>query len=298
MITTAVSPTLTIGGSSASASASATSGAAVASSAPNLTCTQVYTNSRGVSYLILCNTNYGGTIISTQPAKHKRATADDALLNCLQDCDYMSDCVATSYDSTTTTCTFFSSVGTPYSAESVDFAMVDNTTASSTGSTSTSSSGSTVSTAASTDSSVSSTTYAVAGGSAAGQGLQTSLLTASTTYSTKATDSVYTSSNASTTVTSTSTATTATALSTGAYTDWTTYVGNGVNMGNWLEIEQSNNQYFWNLHAPNASDEWTWCETLGSECGTVLEDHYATAVTTKDIDTLASVGQCFRCGKK
>lgn len=140
-------------------------------------------------------------------------------------------------------------------------------------------------------SSTDSTTYAVAGGSAAGQGLNTALNTASTTYSTEHTASagVYTYHNASTTYTSTSSAT-ATSLSTGEFTDWTVFVGNGANLGNWFEIEYSNDEYFWDLYAPNASDEWTFCEYLGKACGTILTDHYGTYITTESIDKLASVG--------
>jgi len=72
--------------------------------------------------------------------------------------------------------------------------------------------------------------------------------------------------------------------------DWTTYKGNGVNIGAWLEQEQAQDTYFWNMHAPNAPDEWTFCQTLGSQCGPVLEQRYATYITTADIDKVAAAG--------
>lgn len=50
-------------------------------------------------------------------------------------------------------------------------------------------------------------------------------------------------------------------------------------------------QYWWNQYAPNATDEWTFCQTLGSRCGPVLEEHYATYITTDDIDKVAAVGE-------
>lgn len=40
----------------------------------------------------------------------------------------------------------------------------------------------------------------------------------------------------------------------------------------------------------SASDEWTLCENLGSQCGPVLEERYATWITTADIDKLAGAG--------
>lgn len=91
------------------------------------------------------------------------------------------------------------------------------------------------------------------------------------------------------TYTTTVASTTAT-IAAGQYTNWTTYKANGVNLGGWLEQEQVFNQYWWDQHAPEADDEWTFCETLGSQCGPVLEERYATFVTTADIDKMAAVG--------
>ncbi|KAL3448788.1 glycoside hydrolase superfamily [Aspergillus insuetus] len=72
--------------------------------------------------------------------------------------------------------------------------------------------------------------------------------------------------------------------------NWTTTNSRGVNLGGWLVQESTINSTFWNSHAPNASDEWTLCKTLGDACGPVLEHRYKTFITRADIDTLASVG--------
>ncbi|KAL2783711.1 glycoside hydrolase superfamily [Aspergillus keveii] len=76
----------------------------------------------------------------------------------------------------------------------------------------------------------------------------------------------------------------------GDFTNWTTFKANGVNLGGWLEQEQVFDQTWWNTHAPDAVDEWTFCETLGESCGPVLEARYASYVTTADIDKMAAVG--------
>lgn len=74
------------------------------------------------------------------------------------------------------------------------------------------------------------------------------------------------------------------------FVNWTTFKANGVNLGAWLEQEQVLDPGFWNTYAPNATDEWTFCQTLGSQCGPVLEQRYATFINTTTIDKLASVG--------
>ncbi|KAL2861841.1 glycoside hydrolase superfamily [Aspergillus pseudodeflectus] len=76
----------------------------------------------------------------------------------------------------------------------------------------------------------------------------------------------------------------------GDFTNWTTFKANGVNLGGWLEQEQVFDQMWWNSHAPDAADEWSFCETLGEACGPVLEERYASYVTTADIDRMAAVG--------
>jgi len=62
------------------------------------------------------------------------------------------------------------------------------------------------------------------------------------------------------------------------FIDWKTYKANGANLGGWLEKEQVHDPIWWNQYAPNAADEWTFCQTLGSRCGPVLEARYARSV--------------------
>ncbi|THY91520.1 glycoside hydrolase [Aureobasidium pullulans] len=71
--------------------------------------------------------------------------------------------------------------------------------------------------------------------------------------------------------------------------DWRTFKANGVNLGGWLEQEQSMDQAWWFKHS-NASDEWNFCKGLGTQCGPILEERYATFITKAHIDNFASVG--------
>ncbi|KEQ78651.1 glycoside hydrolase [Aureobasidium pullulans EXF-150] len=158
-----------------------------------------------------------------------------------------------------------------------------------------------VSSASSASSHTSASSVVSVNTSAAGTGLNTDLYTATSTYpqssTTVTTVVTSTSTGASTTKVVSSTGTTTvpastTSLASGEWTDWTIYSANGVNLGNWLEIERSNNQYFWDSYVNGSAvtDEWTFCKTLGNECGSVLEAHYGSAVTTETIDKLAGVG--------
>lgn len=134
--------------------------------------------------------------------------------------------------------------------------------------------------------------HPVAGGSAVGSGFNTHLNTKPVSQTAVRTI-VRTATHHGTTTTKTYTSTVASTTATvaaGAYVDWTKYKANGVNLGGWLEQERVFNQYWWDQYAPNADDEWTFCETLGSQCGPVLEEKYATYITTADIDRLAAVG--------
>lgn len=72
--------------------------------------------------------------------------------------------------------------------------------------------------------------------------------------------------------------------------DWNTYKANGVNFGNWLELEEDYDQTWWAEYGGNSTDEWELCQYLGDQCGPVLEAHYESWVTTDDIDALAAVG--------
>ncbi|KAL5335784.1 glycoside hydrolase superfamily [Aspergillus crustosus] len=140
----------------------------------------------------------------------------------------------------------------------------------------------------------STTDASVAGGAAVGTSINTDLYTVRPT--TKSTHTVTTTiygQGSSTVKTYTATASSAIATSTvraGEWTDWTKFKANGVNLGGWLEQERVFNQYWWDQYAPDAEDEWTFCETLGARCGPVLEERYSSFVTTADIDELAKVG--------
>ncbi|KAL4899080.1 glycoside hydrolase superfamily [Aspergillus multicolor] len=138
-------------------------------------------------------------------------------------------------------------------------------------------------------------TNPVAGGSAVGTGVNTDLYTIKPTYTSgrPVTSTLYGSGTPTTytyTPAKTPTSTPSSTPITGEFTDWTKFKANGVNLGGWLEQEKVFNQYWWDQYAPDAEDEWTFCETLGSDCGPVLEERYASFVTTADIDRLAAVG--------
>ncbi|KAK5132203.1 hypothetical protein LTR08_009327 [Meristemomyces frigidus] len=60
-------------------------------------------------------------------------------------------------------------------------------------------------------------------------------------------------------------------LTGGKFIDWSTYKANGANLGGWLAKEYNHDPIWWDEHAPGTADEWTFCETLGSKCGPVLE---------------------------
>ncbi|KKY25213.1 putative glycoside hydrolase family 5 [Diplodia seriata] len=74
------------------------------------------------------------------------------------------------------------------------------------------------------------------------------------------------------------------------FINWSTFKANGVNLGAWLEQERTHDPIWWDSHAPGTLDEWNFCATLGDQCGPVLEERYATFITTADIDKLAAVG--------
>ncbi|RDW68667.1 putative exo-beta-1,3-glucanase [Coleophoma crateriformis] len=75
-----------------------------------------------------------------------------------------------------------------------------------------------------------------------------------------------------------------------SYVDWKTFSPTGVNLGGWLEQEASVDPGWWDTYGGSAPDEWTLCAALGSRCGSVLEERYATFITTADIDRAASAG--------
>ncbi|KAJ5476714.1 hypothetical protein N7475_002443 [Penicillium sp. IBT 31633x] len=74
------------------------------------------------------------------------------------------------------------------------------------------------------------------------------------------------------------------------YIDWKTFKAYGVNLGGWLVQESTIDSLWWSTYSGGASDEWGLCENLGSECGPVLEQRYATWITESDIDKAAESG--------
>ncbi|KAF2125938.1 glycoside hydrolase family 5 protein [Dothidotthia symphoricarpi CBS 119687] len=75
------------------------------------------------------------------------------------------------------------------------------------------------------------------------------------------------------------------------FVDWRTFKANGANLGGWLEKEKTHDPIWWDsVGGADAVDEWTLCQTLGSKCGPILEERYASFLNTSTIDKLASVG--------
>lgn len=75
------------------------------------------------------------------------------------------------------------------------------------------------------------------------------------------------------------------------YVDWRKFHATGVNLGGWLVQEPNIDPYWWGIHGGTPeTDEWTWCQNLGDQCGPVLEQRYASYITTDFIDKLATVG--------
>ncbi|CRL30481.1 Glycoside hydrolase, catalytic core [Penicillium camemberti] len=74
------------------------------------------------------------------------------------------------------------------------------------------------------------------------------------------------------------------------YIDWKTFKANGVNLGGWLIQEPNIDPIWWDTYSGGAPDEWGLCKNLGSQCGPVLEERYATWITTSDIDKVARSG--------
>ncbi|KAH7083487.1 glycoside hydrolase superfamily [Paraphoma chrysanthemicola] len=74
------------------------------------------------------------------------------------------------------------------------------------------------------------------------------------------------------------------------YINWKTLKANGVNLGGWLLQEAFIDSAWWSTNCGSAPDEATCCVNLGKQCGPVLERRYATYITPRDIDKLASAG--------
>lgn len=80
----------------------------------------------GVTYLIQTDTNYNGVTINL--ARKSKRASDPGLSSCLSTCSSNVACVGTAYDSSTSSCTFYSAIdqGTEYDAPGVDFATVES----------------------------------------------------------------------------------------------------------------------------------------------------------------------------
>lgn len=73
--------------------------------------------------------------------------------------------------------------------------------------------------------------------------------------------------------------------------DWSQFEASGVNLGGWLHQEHVIDPVWWNNNGGEGLlDEWDFCVNLGSRCGPVLEQRYASYITTRDIDKMASAG--------
>lgn len=74
------------------------------------------------------------------------------------------------------------------------------------------------------------------------------------------------------------------------YVNWKSFKSNSANLGAWLVQEESLDTGFWGNYDGNATDEWGPCVNLGSQCGPVLEQRYASFITPATIDKLATAG--------
>lgn len=71
------------------------------------------------------------------------------------------------------------------------------------------------------------------------------------------------------------------------YNYWTTKAW-GVNLGNWLILEKWMNPSFFEKHAPNATDEWSFCKDASNPTK-ALNDHWNSWVTEDDFKRLKEV---------
>lgn len=71
------------------------------------------------------------------------------------------------------------------------------------------------------------------------------------------------------------------------FSSWSTWKARGVNLGNWLVLEQWMYSSWFDAAAPGAVDEWTFCQSLGSDCASVLQTHWQSWVVESDIAEIA-----------
>lgn len=73
------------------------------------------------------------------------------------------------------------------------------------------------------------------------------------------------------------------------FSSWATWKARGVNLGDWLLLEEWMDSSWFDAAAPGAVDEWKLCQTLGSNCTEVLQSHWEIWITQSDIAEMANV---------
>jgi aryl-phospho-beta-D-glucosidase BglC (GH1 family) len=78
----------------------------------------------------------------------------------------------------------------------------------------------------------------------------------------------------------------------GANPFWKSFKARGVNLGNWLILEEWMDPGYYQRTAPGAvADEWSFCSTLGKEaCEAQLQAHWTSFITDSDIQDIANAG--------
>ena len=71
---------------------------------------------------------------------------------------------------------------------------------------------------------------------------------------------------------------------------WRSFKAKGVNLGNWLILEEWMHPMLFSQNAVAGVDEWSFCKTLGSSCESTLQSHWDTWVTESDIAQLSQYG--------
>ncbi|KAH7319366.1 glycoside hydrolase superfamily [Rhexocercosporidium sp. MPI-PUGE-AT-0058] len=74
------------------------------------------------------------------------------------------------------------------------------------------------------------------------------------------------------------------------YLDWRNFKASGVNLGSWFCLEYYMVPELFAKNGQGAEDEWSLCKTQGANIGDILEKHYKTFFTERDIDAFAAVG--------
>lgn len=90
---------------------------------------EVLLNTDGSQYLIRCGLNIDGTVISVRKARMIRRQAtfgNDWIVDCIDTCSALGNCVGTSYNSVQGTCTFYSSVDGLVADANTDSAILVN----------------------------------------------------------------------------------------------------------------------------------------------------------------------------